>query len=78
MVILSSSENHAVCYIETAELDGETNLKMRQGLKETEHITKPKQISQIRGNISIDSLLMAAVSLSNGSLCALLFTIQRI
>ncbi|XP_075248083.1 putative phospholipid-transporting ATPase IM isoform X2 [Convolutriloba macropyga] len=51
MVILSSSENHAVCYIETAELDGETNLKMRQGLKETEHITKPKQISQIRGRI---------------------------
>ncbi|CAG5895963.1 unnamed protein product [Menidia menidia] len=32
MVIVSSSEPQAMCYIETSNLDGETNLKIRQGL----------------------------------------------
>ena len=48
-MILSSSEPHAVCFIETAELDGETNLKMRQGLKETEHVTDTHMLNKIQG-----------------------------
>ncbi|XP_063720658.1 probable phospholipid-transporting ATPase IM isoform X2 [Symsagittifera roscoffensis] len=51
MMILSSSEPHAVCFIETAELDGETNLKMRQGLKETEHVTDTHMLNKIQGKI---------------------------
>uniref|UniRef100_A0A7N6AB53 Phospholipid-transporting ATPase n=1 Tax=Anabas testudineus TaxID=64144 RepID=A0A7N6AB53_ANATE len=35
MVILSSSEPQAMCYTETSNLDGETNLKIRQGLSLT-------------------------------------------
>uniref|UniRef100_A0A8C3AV17 Phospholipid-transporting ATPase n=1 Tax=Cyclopterus lumpus TaxID=8103 RepID=A0A8C3AV17_CYCLU len=35
MVIVSSSEPQAMCYTETSNLDGETNLKIRQGLSVT-------------------------------------------
>ena len=33
--MISTSEPNGLCFIETAELDGETNLKVRQSLEET-------------------------------------------
>ncbi|CAF1055549.1 unnamed protein product [Rotaria magnacalcarata] len=35
IVLISTSELNGLCFIETAEFDGETNLKVRQALEET-------------------------------------------
>ena len=35
VVVLSSANPEGVCYIETMNLDGETNLKLKKALKET-------------------------------------------
>ncbi|ORZ41397.1 hypothetical protein BCR44DRAFT_1492316 [Catenaria anguillulae PL171] len=41
VVIVSTSEPDSVCYVETKNLDGETNLKVRKGMAETAHIRTP-------------------------------------
>ncbi|KAJ1512199.1 hypothetical protein HMI54_000208 [Coelomomyces lativittatus] len=40
--ILSTSEPNGYCYTETKNLDGETNLKLRKGLKDTSFLTTPE------------------------------------
>ncbi|KNC98070.1 phospholipid-translocating P-type ATPase, flippase [Spizellomyces punctatus DAOM BR117] len=40
LLILSTSEPSSLCYIETKNLDGETNLKIRKGVTETEWMTE--------------------------------------
>lgn len=54
LVLLTSSEPHAMCYIETANLDGETNLKMRQGLPQTSPLTTARDMRFLSGRVECE------------------------
>lgn len=43
-----------MCYIETMNLDGETNLKIRQGLPETSHCVEAKDLMNLKGTIECE------------------------
>ncbi|XP_072040968.1 probable phospholipid-transporting ATPase IA isoform X3 [Amphiura filiformis] len=54
LILLSSSAPQAMCYIETAQLDGETNLKIRQGLPQTAHLCSERDLAQLDGKIECE------------------------
>ncbi|XP_029297358.1 probable phospholipid-transporting ATPase IA isoform X3 [Cottoperca gobio] len=55
LVILSSSEPQGMCYIETSNLDGETNLKIRQGLQVTSDIRDIDSLMRLSGRMECES-----------------------
>uniref|UniRef100_A0A8B9D4Z5 Phospholipid-transporting ATPase n=1 Tax=Anser cygnoides TaxID=8845 RepID=A0A8B9D4Z5_ANSCY len=59
-VLLSSSEPQAMCYIETSNLDGETNLKIRQGLPLTSDIKDIESLMRLDGHGYVNILLRGA------------------
>ncbi|KAK0147826.1 Phospholipid-transporting ATPase ID [Merluccius polli] len=51
LLLLSSSEPHGLCYIETAELDGETNMKVRQSVPVTSELGDPHNLAAFDGEV---------------------------
>ncbi|XP_021014483.1 phospholipid-transporting ATPase ID isoform X1 [Mus caroli] len=51
LLLLSSSEPHGLCYIETAELDGETNMKVRQAIPVTSELGDVSQLARFDGEV---------------------------
>ncbi|CEP18116.1 hypothetical protein [Parasitella parasitica] len=49
LILLSSSEPEGLCYIETSNLDGEVNLKIKQALPETASYLSPSDVSNLAG-----------------------------
>ena len=51
LVLLASSEPEGLCYIETANLDGETNLKIKQAIPETANLVSSSELSRLSGRV---------------------------
>jgi len=48
LIILSTSDNDGGCYVETKNLDGETNLKVRQSLKCSSNVKTSRDITRTK------------------------------
>ena len=54
MILLSTPEEDGIVYIDTCNLDGESNLKVKQALKATAKLTSEEQLNNIEAKILCD------------------------
>ncbi|OZJ04656.1 hypothetical protein BZG36_02875 [Bifiguratus adelaidae] len=55
LILLSSSEPEGICFIETSNLDGEVNLKIKQALSQTAPRVDLVSIQSLKGHITSES-----------------------
>jgi len=55
LILLSSSEPNGICYIETSNLDGETNLKIRSSHPVTRDINSSIALSKFNGQVQAEA-----------------------
>ncbi|KAG8383136.1 hypothetical protein BUALT_Bualt05G0153300 [Buddleja alternifolia] len=54
ILFLASTNPDGVCYIETANLDGETNLKIRKAFEKTWDYVTPEKASEFKGEVQCE------------------------
>ena len=54
LLLLSSSYEDAVCYVETMNLDGETNLKLKQGLEVTSPLNEEVKFQDFKAAVNCE------------------------
>ncbi|XP_039014026.1 phospholipid-transporting ATPase 3-like [Hibiscus syriacus] len=54
ILLLASTNSDGVCYIETANLDGETNLKIRKALEKTWDYFTPDKACEFKGEVQCE------------------------
>ncbi|PKA61390.1 Phospholipid-transporting ATPase 3 [Apostasia shenzhenica] len=54
LLFLASTNPDGICYIETSNLDGETNLKIRKALERTWDYMLPEKASKLKGEIQCE------------------------
>ncbi|XP_061363200.1 probable phospholipid-transporting ATPase 8 [Gastrolobium bilobum] len=54
LLLLSSSYEDGVCYVETMNLDGETNLKLKHALEATTHLRNEKSLQKFRAVVKCE------------------------
>jgi len=54
LILLSSNYDDAICYVETMNLDGETNLKLKQALEETSKVQEDSSFQNFRAVITCE------------------------
>ena len=55
LILISSSEPEGLCYIETSNLYGETNLEIKQASLLTSNVTAPHPVNSLRGSFNCDA-----------------------
>ncbi|XP_019164546.1 PREDICTED: phospholipid-transporting ATPase 3-like [Ipomoea nil] len=54
LLFLASTNSDGICYLETANLDGETNLKIRKALEKTWDYVTPEKVAEFEGEIQCE------------------------
>ncbi len=54
IIMFSSSEQHGLCYVETSNLDGETNLKIKKSKTETNTYDSEERLSELKAQVQCE------------------------